>query len=388
MTTLLGCVLLAGCSKPDGPALGENAQLGRSQIGIERDDSGARGGHPSHKSAADQVLENRARTEASGAAPSKEAAGAGARIRWFPGVYAGALAMARARDLEVFVDFGAAWCPPCQELHDGAFEDLRIRGLLERLFVSITIDVDVAEGPQLVDWYGIGTFPTLLRVDGNGNEVARLVEEVSPTKVLAWLETPRPPRAEALARAKARHEAEPTSGPRLRARALAEISDGDAAKAEALLQQTGSSADHVRDVIAHWGLGNECGEATRASLRRRVETKAGAEQRDAVMRLATLVADSSPAEAVKLLASLATTHGTQAAWACAQLELPAIPCLAWIPPPTGDSLGDAALAALEARLALGAGDAARAERSMERARRLAPKVAAYRRENHVAGGAL
>jgi thiol-disulfide isomerase/thioredoxin len=298
-------------------------------------------------------------------------------VAWFQGIYAQALARARDRDQEVFLDVGAAWCPPCQELHEGAFRDPTVRAHLDGGFISISIDADVAEGPQLVDWYGVQAFPTLLRVDAMGNELARLEEEIRPASVAAWLKAPAPSHSEILHRARAREEEAPSSAARRRARVMAEVSYADAALLEELLEGEDGPNGYVRDVIAHWGRGTECGVTTKASLRRRASS-GGVHGRDAITRLAALSADASPKEAIAWLALLAKTHGSQAAWACAQLELPPQACLPWIPAPTGESLGDAALAALEARLAGLAGDVARAERSMERARRLAPNVAAYR----------
>ncbi len=388
VTTLIACVLLVGCSKPDGTARGGVAAHERPQFGIHGDEAGSGADGMSHKGAAKGREDPRARTEgAAAAAPSGPGGGAAPPVDWFKGVYADALALARAEGRELMVDVGAAWCPPCQELHEGALKDPDIRGLLARSFISISIDADVAEGPQLVEWYGVGAFPTLLRVDGLGNELSRLVEEIDAAQVSAWLEASAPSKADTLALARARHQEAPASSSRRRARAMAEVSYGDARRVDELLKEEGGAADYVRDVIAHWGRGAECGPTTRASLRRRATTPGGTHHRDAITRLAALLADSSPAEASALLASLAATHGAQAAWACAQLRLPAQPCLGWIPAATGDALGDAALAALEARLAAQAGDGARAARSMARARKLAPNVAAYRAEDAAKVGA-
>ena len=228
-----------------------------------------------------------------------------------------------------------------------------------------------------MDWYGVEAFFILLRVDGLGNELGRLEEEIGAASVAAWLKAPAPSRSEVLHRARARDEDAPGSAARRRARAMAEVSYGDAGLLDDLLKGDEGPEGYVRDVIAHWGQGTQCGDTTRASLRRRASL-GGKDGRDAITRLAALYVDASPEEASTWLASLAKTHGAQAAWTCAQLELPARPCLAWVPAPTGEALGDASLAALEARLARQAGDVGRAQRAMERARALAPNVAAYR----------
>ena len=103
-----------------------------------------------------------------------------------------AQAQAQARDSggRVLVDFGAAWCPPCnlmaaQVLHDPAHA-VDLRG-----FTLVTVDVDRPDSWTLKDRYHVGGYPTLVAIDPDGHELSRVVGYDSEGPLVAWLEAVR-----------------------------------------------------------------------------------------------------------------------------------------------------------------------------------------------------
>jgi len=87
-----------------------------------------------------------------------------------------ALAVARAANKPVVIDFYADWCLPCKELDEKTFPDPAVGAELNR-FVRLKADLTVAEDEttkRLTKEYAILGVPTLIFLDANGNENASL----------------------------------------------------------------------------------------------------------------------------------------------------------------------------------------------------------------------
>ena len=70
--------------------------------------------------------------------------------------------------------FSASWCGPCQNF----------KPIMESISQSIpTVIVDIDSRPDLVSQYGIRSVPTLVFVDGNGNELSKKVGVLSEGQV-------------------------------------------------------------------------------------------------------------------------------------------------------------------------------------------------------------
>ena len=78
------------------------------------------------------------------------------------------------------LDFTAVWCPPCNLL--GAEV---LHGPLP--YPVEAVDVDLPASWPLKDRYAVGGYPTLLAVDAEGAEVARLVGYPGREPTLAWI---------------------------------------------------------------------------------------------------------------------------------------------------------------------------------------------------------
>ena len=70
--------------------------------------------------------------------------------------------------------FSASWCGPCQNF----------KPIMESISQSIPTNIiDIDSRPDLVSQYGIRSVPTLVFVDGNGNELSKKVGVLSEGQV-------------------------------------------------------------------------------------------------------------------------------------------------------------------------------------------------------------
>jgi tetratricopeptide (TPR) repeat protein len=101
-------------------------------------------------------------------------------VEFFEGSLAQALEQAEQKDKLVLVDVGAYWCPPCHELDEKTFIDPGVAEFLAAGFVSLHVDAEKGEGPELVERYAIQAYPTLLVLESSGVEKGRVVDFVDP----------------------------------------------------------------------------------------------------------------------------------------------------------------------------------------------------------------
>lgn len=87
--------------------------------------------------------------------------------------YQGALNEARATGKPILVDFTADWCPPCRVMEREVWPDAAVRQALNGSTVPLQLDVDRDSTQTLVRRMQIGSIPTVLLLDSEGNEIAR-----------------------------------------------------------------------------------------------------------------------------------------------------------------------------------------------------------------------
>ena len=97
-------------------------------------------------------------------------------VDWFDGTLEQALERAKAEDKLLFVDVGAYWCPPCHALDEKVFVDPAVGEFLGKGYVSVHIDAEKGEGPELVERYHVQAFPTMLVLEATGIEKGRIVD--------------------------------------------------------------------------------------------------------------------------------------------------------------------------------------------------------------------
>ncbi len=83
-------------------------------------------------------------------------------------------------------DFTAVWCPPCNLLAAEVLHDPDHAEDLTGLVIE-AVDVDQPSSWALKSRYAVGGYPTVVAVDGQGDEVARMVGYPGEAATVAWL---------------------------------------------------------------------------------------------------------------------------------------------------------------------------------------------------------
>lgn len=97
-----------------------------------------------------------------------------------------ALAKAKAERKVVVVDIYAEWCAQCHELDEKTWPDPAVQAWLAEHAIAVRIDTDKAR-PDLAVRLKIGSYPTVLVLDENGQELKRSLGFQKPASMLAWL---------------------------------------------------------------------------------------------------------------------------------------------------------------------------------------------------------
>ena len=86
-----------------------------------------------------------------------------------------ALAKAKKENKLVFMDVYAVWCGPCQQMTSRVFPQKKAGDYFNANFVNVKFDAEKGEGVDIARVYGVKAYPTFLLLDGDGNEVGRIV---------------------------------------------------------------------------------------------------------------------------------------------------------------------------------------------------------------------
>ncbi len=97
---------------------------------------------------------------------------------------------ARQAHKPVIIDFYATWCTPCRALEELTFHQRDVVAMANRDFVMVKVDLTQNGNPEherLLARYGVKGVPTVVFLDGRGNECQdlRLVDYLPPDQMLS-----------------------------------------------------------------------------------------------------------------------------------------------------------------------------------------------------------
>ena len=94
-------------------------------------------------------------------------------IQWFEGSVDQAFKTAPEQEKPVFLYWGAAWCPPCNQLKASLFKD---PGFISktRLFIPVYLDGDTEQAQAQGEKFNVLGYPTLIVFDSRGREITRI----------------------------------------------------------------------------------------------------------------------------------------------------------------------------------------------------------------------
>ena len=101
-----------------------------------------------------------------------------------PEPIASSLAKARETGRLLFIDFYAEWCAACKTIESTIIPAPEVQRALES-FIFLKVDID--EYPQCGERYDVDAMPTLLVLNGEGQELYRLVGLIEPQQLAEQL---------------------------------------------------------------------------------------------------------------------------------------------------------------------------------------------------------
>ena len=96
-------------------------------------------------------------------------------IKFINGTYAEVLSKAKAENKVLMVDFFTDWCKWCVELDKKVYTNSEVADFANKNQVNWKIDAEKGEGIELAKKFQVSGYPTVVFVDGNGDEIDRIV---------------------------------------------------------------------------------------------------------------------------------------------------------------------------------------------------------------------
>jgi thioredoxin-related protein len=97
---------------------------------------------------------------------------------WFDGDYSAATTLAKQNGSLVMLVFETDWCIWCDRMEREVFTHPDVRGALQGL-VALKLDAE-GDGERLAARYGVDSYPTIVFINGDGEEVDRILGYLPP----------------------------------------------------------------------------------------------------------------------------------------------------------------------------------------------------------------
>lgn len=95
------------------------------------------------------------------------------------------LDMAKEQNKPVFIDFVTVWCAPCLWLEQDVFEQKQVGEYFNKNFISVKIDAEKGEGPDIASMFNVYGYPTLVYLDSQGNVINQHTGMASSSQVMS-----------------------------------------------------------------------------------------------------------------------------------------------------------------------------------------------------------
>ena len=84
-----------------------------------------------------------------------------------------AIVKARQENKFVLLDCYTSWCGPCKKMATEVFTLKKAGDYFNDRFVSIKVDMEKGEGPEIAKRFQVGTYPTFIIFKSDGSIVSR-----------------------------------------------------------------------------------------------------------------------------------------------------------------------------------------------------------------------
>ena len=96
-------------------------------------------------------------------------------IKFESGQFKDMLSRAKSENKVLMIDFFTDWCKWCIELDKKVYTDKEVAEFANTKQINWKVDAEKGEGIDLAKKYAVNGYPTIVFVDGNGDEVDRIV---------------------------------------------------------------------------------------------------------------------------------------------------------------------------------------------------------------------
>ncbi|HRK28785.1 MAG TPA: thioredoxin fold domain-containing protein [Chitinophagales bacterium] len=108
----------------------------------------------------------------------------GQGIQFFTGTWEEVKAEAKKQNKPIMVDAYTTWCGPCKMMSANTFPDPKVGEFYNRHYVNYKIDAEKGEGKDFARQYRVDRYPTLLFINGEGEEIYRTLGYQQPAQFI------------------------------------------------------------------------------------------------------------------------------------------------------------------------------------------------------------